>query len=205
MFFLSYRVRPTPNNPENAVIGESWASCWMDKPTLTAADRAARKALREDEWEILAREEARTVDGRTYKRGDPWREHFEEAREAGSAFVLNLSPRYPVFAVLFDASQPGTDRRAQALFLVSGVRLFRAGEELVAVPNFWDAERQARAVADAGERVRAAGWQVDSVAETWPCGPDDLDADLRRYYDEAEELGTCLVFLHTPDGAGANG
>lgn len=205
MYFLNYRLRPAPEHPDYAVIGETWANCWIVKPTLAAADRAARKALREDAWEIVEREEARVVDGRTYKRGDPWREHFEAARDNGSEFVLHLSPRFPVFAVLFVASQPSTDRRAQALFLVSGESLFRAGEELVAVPNFWDAERRARAVAGARTRVRDAGWQVDSIAETWPCGPEDIDAELTRYYDEAEELGSCLVFLHTPDGAGANG
>jgi hypothetical protein len=110
------------------------------------------------------------VDGRTYKRDNPRREHFEAAREDGSAFVLHTSPRFPLFAVVAEASEPGTGRRAQALFLVSGVRLFRAGEEFVAGPNFWDAARQARAVTEARERVTAAGWQFDELTTTWPAG-----------------------------------
>ena len=66
-------------------------------------------------------------------------------------------------------------------------------------PDFWTGECGRTAVAAAHEAIGEAGWTVTAVVEERPCGRRDLSEDLVPYYDEAEDAGSCLVFVHEGD------
>jgi hypothetical protein len=196
MFFLRYTVVPARTHPERGWLGEGLVNCWIDRRTLAAADRAARKDIREQKWDIRARETAEEVTAADYVENDEARAYYEQALTDKEVFLYHISPRYPVYAVLAAVERKAPRETADALYLIAGEALLRKREESVAVPGFWDPARCTRAVAAARKAIRAAGWTVVSVREQWPCGRDNLVEDMRFYYDEAEDDGACLVFVH---------
>ena len=52
-----------------------------------------------------------------------------------------------------------------------------------------------KAVEGALKYIREASWTVISILANRPCGRNDLPEELGFYYDEAEESGSCLVFV----------
>jgi hypothetical protein len=88
---------------------------------------------------------------------------------------------------------------AEAHYLLAGHTLIPEGGD-VAVPNFWNAVRRQRALKAARDAIGDAGWKVTKVVSEQPCGYDDVPEDFRPYYDEAEDRGSCLVFVR--DGPG---
>jgi hypothetical protein len=196
MYFLSYQVKPSKIHPERERYGDSWVNCWIGRRTLRAADRIARRELESQHWDIVQRETAEVVTADSYDADDINRQYYEQALLDESVFVYHISPRYPVFGVIAEVEQDSPRERCTALYLITGESLFRKREKSVAEVNFWDKVRRELAIAEARKAIRDAGWKVVSIQESWPCGQSDLAEDMHFYYDEAEESGACLVFIH---------
>ncbi|MCI0704642.1 MAG: hypothetical protein L0241_26605 [Planctomycetia bacterium] len=204
MYFLSYSVKPSKTHPERQRYGDAWVNCWIDRKTLRAADQIARREIEEQNWDIVERETAEVVTADSYAQDDINLQYYEQALVDETVFVYHLSPRYPVFGAIAEVEQDSTQKRCSALYLITGESLLQKGEESVAELNFWDDARRDKAISAAREAIKDAGWKVISIHESWPCGRDDLAEDMRFYFDEAEENGACLVFIHDsqPDAGG---
>ena len=195
MYFLRYRAMPAKTHPERDRYGEALVCCWIDRRTLATADRVARRQLRAEKWDVLERDAGEKVTEADYDEGDEWLEHYRQALTDTEVFVYHLSPRSPVYCVIGAVKQGSPPRAAEAMYLASGESLLRDGEDDVSVPGFWDARRRAKVVAAARKAIREAGWTVTAIRDERPVGPTDLAEDFVAYYDEAEDRGSCLVFI----------
>ena len=195
MFFLRYLAVPARDHPEHGVLGEAFVCCWVVRKTLVGAERAARRNLRAERWHVLGRDAAHAVSAADYPAGDEWRAFHDQALTDGEVYLFHTSPRFPVYLVVAAVERRTPRQAAEAHYFISGESLVGEGRN-VAVPNFWSKARRQRARKAARDAIAEAGWNVLRVVSEQPCGQTDLPEDFRRYYDEAEEAGACLVFVH---------
>jgi hypothetical protein len=89
IFYLTFRVGPTPNNPHVNVVGGAVASCWVNEDSPQAAFAKARFYVRRYEWEILAIESPPTqVTPDDFIGRDIGLQQYNQAKEKGMATVL---------------------------------------------------------------------------------------------------------------------
>jgi hypothetical protein len=200
MFFLRYVAPPGQTHPERAVLGDAYICCWVDRKTLATADRVARRQIKRKKWEILERDAREKVTEQDYEEGDDWLDFYRQALTDGDVYVFHTSPRYPVFCIVASVKRLKQNRVeiADAHYFVAGNSLVKE-DELVGVPNFWNAVRRQLALRAAREAIVNAGWKVTRIVSEQPCGQRDLPEDFHSYYDETEKLGACLVFVRTRD------
>jgi hypothetical protein len=203
MFFRRYFAMPAKRHREHDLLGEAYVCCWVERKTLAAADRVARRNMKAELWDVLERDAAHAVSAPDYPEGDEWRAYYDQARIDKEVYVFHTSPRFPVYWIIA-AARRGPRETAEAHYLISGESLLGKDHE-VAVPNFWNLIRRHRALKAARDAIAAAGWAVKRVVSEKPCGQGDLPGDFHRYYDEAEEVGACLVFVRDtqPERKGA--
>jgi hypothetical protein len=198
MFFLRFSIRPAESHPEHGVLGEGLVNCWINRPTLSTADRVARTEIKRRGWEILEREVAEEVTADDYDDEDGWREFYEQALKDREVFDYHLSPRFPVYWVVASVERGSPPEAAEAHYFLCGDQLTDEGES-VAVPDFWNEYRRQTAQDAARAAIAEAGWAVTGIVSHQPCGRGDLPEELRFYYDEAEDAGACIVFVHDGD------
>jgi hypothetical protein len=202
MFFLRYSIVPTESHPGFAVLGEGLVNCWINRPTLTTADRAARADIKRSGWEVLERETAEEVTEDDYDDEDGWREYYRQALTDREVFVYHTSPRYPVYWVVVAVSRGEPPEDAEAHYFLCGEQLLGEGERTDS-PDFWDDFKRQTAQDAASAAIAEAGWTVTRIVSHRPCGSRDVPEELRFYYEEAEDSGACIVFVH--DGEDAQG
>ena len=197
MFFLRYDALPGKTHPDRATVGDTYICCWIDRKTLATADRVARRHIKSEKWEILERDAGEKVTEQDYEDGDNGLDFYRQALTDGDVYVFHTSPRYPVFCIVASVERRKARKveTAEAHYLVAGFSLV-AETERVDVPNFWNAVRRQFALRAGREAIVKAGWKLTRVVSEQPCGQRDLPDDFHGYYDEAEELGACLVFVH---------
>ncbi|MDB5311217.1 MAG: hypothetical protein JWO38_5419, partial [Gemmataceae bacterium] len=83
---------------------------------------------------------------------------------------------------------------AEAHYFLGNEAVMEEDEDPFA-PDFWDSYRET-AVAEAVAEITGAGYTIAAVVSDQPCNRDELPEDLVPYYDEAEDSGSCLVFIH---------
>jgi hypothetical protein len=195
MYYLEYRVLPDTNNPRRDQLGEGRVCCWIDRPSLTEADRVARRSIGSEHWEVLERARGEQVTKADHAEDEEWLAHFRQALIDKEVFVFNLSPRYPVYWLTASVTSPFSAATAEAHYFLAGDSILEEGEDLYD-PGFWSEELEQVAETVADEEIADAGWEMTAVTKKRPCGRGDVPANLIPYYDEAEEEGSCLVFLH---------
>jgi hypothetical protein len=192
MFFLQYRIIPATDHPRREQLGEGLACCWLERPSLAAADKFARKAIAKENWKIIEREHGFSCSEDDFE--DHLLPYYEQALIDKEVFVYNQSPRYPAYHVVAAVEQGLPASVAEAHYFLCGDSIRQDGED-VYDPDFWSGERKQTALDGAKEAIIEAGWTITQVLHNGPCGPGDLPEDLLPFYDEAEEEGVCLVFV----------
>jgi hypothetical protein len=195
MYFLRYRVSPAANHPEREWLGEGTVSCWVNRRALAGADTIARRAIRREKWQILERERSEVVTEANYGSDDEGLQRYRQALAEGEAYVYSLSPRYAVYWVAAAVTQATGQGTGEAHYFLCWAALAAEGED-ANEPDFWAGKRAQAALDAAVVAIREAGWTVTAVLEKQPCGRDDVPQDLLPYYDQVEDTGACLVFLH---------
>ena len=191
MFFLNYRVKPTPENELFERVGEAQANCWIVRDTAAQARRFARAEIQSEGWEILEADKALTVTARNYPRGNPDREYYDQAKIDKDVIVYHVCPRHPVFLVVARVESKENGEVAEAMYFVSNEKVERAKDD-VFDPGFWPS-RQAAVLKAAKAMWRDAGWKVLEIVREVPCSRDELTDKLAYYYDQAEDAGECLL------------
>jgi hypothetical protein len=192
MYFLRYSAFPTEAHPEYAVLGEAFICCWIEQPTLAAADKQARENITTQHWRITERDAAAKVKDSDYAEDDDFRQYYEQALTDKDVCIYYLSPRFPVYWVVANVHQG--EEVAEAHYFVTGESLVDEDEN-VAVPNFWVGRRDMVLTA-ARDAITEAGWKILAIASDKPCGREDLPEEMHFYYAETEENGATLVFMH---------
>jgi hypothetical protein len=201
MFFLRYHVAPAVDHPERDRLGEAYCCCWLDRRTLAAADKAARRDIRGQRWQVLDRECGDEVTAADYDTNPEWLGYYQQAVTDKEVFVYYRSPRHPVYWVTAAVECGTTAAVADAHYFLFGGSVELAGED-VYDPAFWTGEHLRAALDGAREAIAHAGWVVTAFREHRPCAYADVPEELAAYYDEAEESGCCLVFVREagPEG-----
>jgi hypothetical protein len=194
MFFLRYLVAPAADHPERDRLGEAYVCCWIDRRTLASADKAARRDIRRQKWQVLDRECGDVVTADDYDSNGEWLEYYEQALTDKEVFVYYRSPRYPVYWVTAAAERGAPAGAAAAHYFLFGGSIERAGED-VYDPAFWTGEHLRAALDGAREAIADAGWTIRTITGERPCSRGDVPEELVAYYDEAEDSGACLVFV----------
>jgi hypothetical protein len=202
MYYLEYCVLPGANNPRREQLGEGLVCCWIDRPSLTEADRVAQRIIRREHWDVLERQCGEVATEADHAGDEEWLGYYRQALTDKEVFAFHLSPRHPVYWLTASVARESPAEAAEAHYFLSGASILQEGEDLYD-PGFWSAELERVAEAGATEAITAAGWMVPAVAQRRPCGRGDLPEELVPYYDEAEEAGSCLVFLQEGDGESA--
>jgi hypothetical protein len=194
MIFLLYHVIPGAKHPEKELIGDCFASCWMVRRSIAEADGWARSYLRKDDWKIIAREDAMRIRRTDYEDDNPNLAYYEQATHDKEVFVIHESPRFPVFWLTFQVAKPNK-AGAEAHFFIVNEALNSDGADFFA-RGFWSRKRIHLAKSTAQKEIKRAGWRVVRQLSQQPCGLRDLPDGLVPYYDEAEDRGASLVFVH---------
>jgi hypothetical protein len=204
LFYLEYRVTPATSHPRAAQFGEGLACCWIDWPTLREADRAARRHISAQHWTVIEREHADRVTEADFA-DDPDRlAYYEQALTDREVLVFHESPRYPVYLIVARAERRDPAEVAEVYYFVCNEALMAEDDDPYD-PDFWSGERVQAARDAAHEAIAEQGWKLVAVVEERPIGRGDLPDDLVPFYDDAEEDGACLVFVHDEAGAGPEG
>jgi hypothetical protein len=195
MHFLRYSVVPAAEHPERERLGEGLVLCWIERPSLAEADKAARRELQEQKWKVLAREDATAVTEADAGGDEEWLRCSRQALRDGEVFVSHLSPRYPVYWVIAGVREDSTSETAEAHYFLAGESIRHEGEDLYD-PTFWTGECERTALQGAREAIAEGGWTVTGILQQGPCGRGNVPDELLLYEDEAKEAGACLVFVH---------
>src|SRR5208283_4956474 len=198
MYYLQYRVLPATTNPRRERLGEALVCCWIDRRSLTEADRVARRDIRRENWEVLEREYGEPVTEADHGDDEEFLQYYRQALTDKEVFAYHLSPRYPVSWVTASVVRDPSTEAAEAHYFLSGDSILQEGDDLYD-PGFWSGELEQLAVSGAVEAIGAEGWVVAGLSERRPCGRGDVPKELVFYYDEAEDSGSCLVFMHEGD------
>jgi len=202
MYYLQYRVWPRASHPHCERLGEGLVCCWIDRHSLAQADRIARRAIRSEHWDVLEREYGEPIREEDYEEGDKHLQYYQQATIDREVFSFNTSPRHPAFWVVAAVTGGPAGSGAEAHYFLSGDSILQEGED-VYDPRFWSGKRRDIALAGVSAAVASQGWVVARIVQARPCGRGDVPEDLAFYYDEAEDSGSCLVFVHDdePDPA----
>jgi hypothetical protein len=195
MYFLRYAAMPSNTHPEHDRLGEAYICCWIVRRSLAAADKVARREIRKQQWRILERDCGYIIRESDYDDGHDGVECFRQARVDRQVFQFYLSPRFPVFQVTANVKKRVAGETAVAHYFLAAEAIMQKRDD-VYDPGFWIGSRSRLAVASARKAIEHAGWRVTGILARRPCGACDLPTDFQRYYDEAEDLGACLVFVH---------
>ncbi len=193
MFFLRYSAFPTELHPEYNLLGEAFICCWIDEPTLAAADKVARRDIENQLWRIHEREAGEKVTEANYAEDDDWLEYYRQALTDKTVYLFHESPRFPVYWVVANVQQG--EEVAEAHYFLLGASLIDE-DESVAVLGFWKGARRRTALDAARTAIAEAGWKLLEIVSDKPCGREDLPEEMHLYYDETEENGAALVFVH---------
>jgi hypothetical protein len=199
MFYLQYRVSPGDAHPRREQLGEGLVCCWIDRPTLPEADRVARRTIRREKWDVLEREFGEPARDADHGDDEEWLRYYRQALTDKEVFAFNLSPRFPVYWVTASVGHKFSGEVAEAHYLLAGDSILQDGDDLYA-PDFWSQELDQLAVDGMVEAIEAEGWVVTEVSHRRPCGRGDVPEELVFAYDEAEDSGSCLVFLRDGEG-----
>jgi exonuclease III len=195
MYFLRYNVFPAESHPRYEILGEALVCCWIERAALEEADEVARCELQQNHWRILARDSADEVTEADFEDHDVWRSYYEQALMDKEVYQYHLSPRHPVYWVITSVQEESSGEVAEAHYFLCGDNICEEDED-VYDPAFWTGEREETAVEGARESLAEAGWRVRTILKQGPCAHSDVPEDMQVYFDEAEEHGACLVFVH---------
>ncbi len=194
MYFLAIAVEPTEEHPDHATLGECLVSCWIEREAIEDAIAVAKAMILEKPWRIIRIELVQYVTEADYDEDDDHTQYFEQALIDKEVLVFNTSPRYPVYHMEFTLkSDPKGDGPGEARAWIVNYMVDEEYDHYA--PDFWSGERAARAVSTMKEAIREHGYEVDEVTHQGPYSRDESSEDC-QYYDDAEDQGMCLVFIH---------
>lgn len=190
MYFLRYTAVPASDaQPIEALI-----CCWVERPTLAEAEAFVLQEL-DGEWDVVEREVGEPVTADAYDPEDDHLAYYHQALTDGEVIVVYTAPRHPVYWVTATVEQEGEPNKSEAHYMISAESIAREGEDVFA-PDFWSGKMVELAEQAAKEFIGEAGYQVVAMTASRPCGRRDVPEDMQDFYDEAEESGSCLVFVH---------
>ena len=92
LFYLMFHAKPQKTNPEASEHGGAYVNCWIDRPTLAEAERAARELIAKDCWVADKLDDARKVTRSDYGDNPEGLKHFDQALIDREVLVFHTYP-----------------------------------------------------------------------------------------------------------------
>jgi len=92
LFYFMFHAKPQETNPEATEHGGAYVNCWIDRPNLTEAERAARELIAQDGWVADKLDEARKVTSSYYGDNPEGRQYFDQALIDREVLVFHTYP-----------------------------------------------------------------------------------------------------------------
>ena len=194
MYALTVVAVTTKQHADHGKIGEAYVACWIDRDTEEQAIAVAHDMIVADSWDALRTEEISIVTDADYDDDDEYRQYYEQALTDKEVLVFNVCPRFPVYYVTFEITPTSNENAANE------ARVWIANEAIdddydPMEPDFWSGNRVTKAISLATDAIAENGYYVIRLIDQCPCSRDDSSDDC-QFYDDAEEDGLCLVFVH---------
>lgn len=194
MFVLTVLAVTTSEHPDHGRVGEAYVSCWIDRDEEEDAIAVARDLIISDGWEVVRIEEISTVTEANYDDDDEYRRYYEQAVTDKEVVVFHVCPMFPVFRMSFEIAPVSEGNTAcEATAWVANEYVGADYDPME--PDFWSGARVERAIAHVTEAVSENGYDVIRLLDQFPCRRDETSDDC-QFYDDAEENGICIVFVH---------
>ncbi len=194
MYVLTVVAVTTEQHADHGRIGGAYVACWIDRDTEEQAVTVAHDMIVADNWDVLRTEEISIVTDADYDGDDEYRQYYEQALIDKAVLVFNVYPRFPVYYVTFEITPTSNQNSANL------ARAWIANEAVddeydPMEPDFWSGDRLTKAVSLAADAIAGNGYDVIRIIDQGPCSCDDSSDDC-QFFDDAEEDGLCLVFVH---------
>jgi hypothetical protein len=95
MYYMVFHAVPQPHRSKSNGFGGAFIGCWINRPTLSEADRIAREWIASEEWQVSNREEAYPVDRSMYGDDNASLKYYEQAIIDREVFVFHTYPAAP--------------------------------------------------------------------------------------------------------------
>jgi hypothetical protein len=85
-------VSPKPSHLRYGEVDGAYAACWVNQPTATLAESAARQGIDHAEWDVVERDDLREVLREEYCDHPEALERYDQASRDGLAITFNTWP-----------------------------------------------------------------------------------------------------------------
>lgn len=199
MFLLTIVANTTSEHPEHGKVGDAYVACWIDRHEEEDAIAVACDMIALDGWDVVRVEEVSFVTEADYDEDDEYRMYYEQALSDKEVLVFHLCPLFPVFCLSFEV-RPASEGETAC-----EARVWVANESVddnydPMALDFWSGERLERAITLAKDAIEESGYRTVRLLDQYPCRRDETSEDC-QFYDDAEENGLCIVFIHEQDDA----
>ncbi len=214
MYYIGLNIRTHHSHEEHASIDQAYVECWINEEEEAAAVEVAKTIVQEEPWEIEEVSHVTLVTVADYT-DDPERMAlYKQATVDGNVVNFIVCPRFPLYFVQFDVSQPeiGEDEQPTEKQVDADATLWVSNETVVAdepspddidmlVEDFWTELRVERALHIAQSVVENEGWTINDTVKHWPFTYRILEKqpDLAEYVEGAETDGVSLVIWDKTD------
>ena len=194
MFVFTIVAITTEKHADHGKIGEAYVACWIDRETEKEAISVAHKMIVEDHWQVIRTEGSSSVTEADYDDDDEYLQFYEQALVDKEVLVFHLSPLFPVYHVAHEITSITEDKTANEVMVWISNEMIESEHDPLD-PDFWSGDRVTQALAIVRQEIANRGYETGRVLDQHPCSRNDSN-DHQQFYDDAEEDGLCLVFIH---------
>jgi hypothetical protein len=91
LHYFRFEAAVRPSHPRYGELDGAMINCWVNEPTESLAESAARAEIEAAGWDILEYEESSRIDREDYLKSDSL-EYFDQALTDGGVLVVHSWP-----------------------------------------------------------------------------------------------------------------
>lgn len=200
MIFAMYNCIPGRRHPDFEQVGEAFVSCFLRVRSFSEARALAERSIRSRHWKSLSLNEIWRIPRGHFQTEHDGLPYYEQALIDREVYVFNVSPKYPVYCVEFEAVPMKTNAHfpqgthARVMYWIVNEKVSPSSDPY---DDFWGkVGHKQKAVSMGRKMIHSEKWRVVAVRGGKPVNQRSFPKDhlLTQYYEEAEEYGECIAF-----------